>query len=124
MFDAHRVLRGRKLPTHTDPTRTMIFPDGRPGGGPSKRSKASLSTQPCWLLAACFVTFMISAACMQSYTVFLVAFIEAFGWSRGQTSIAYAVSQFVSGRRRFLSACSSIGWDHDASYPWAEHCWR
>jgi MFS family permease len=34
---------------------------------------------------------------MQSYTVFLVAFIEAFGWSRGQSSIAYSVSQLISG---------------------------
>ena len=75
----------------------MISPDGRPRAGSSKHSKASLTTRPWWLLAACFVTFMITAACMQSYTVFLVAFIEAFGWSRGQTSIAYAVSQFVSG---------------------------
>lgn len=49
------------------------------------------------MLAACFVTFAISAACMHSYTVFLVAFIEAFGWSRGESSIAYAVSQCVSG---------------------------
>jgi MFS family permease len=49
------------------------------------------------LLAASFVTFTVSAACMQSYTVFLVAFIEAFGWSRGETSIAYSVSQLISG---------------------------
>jgi MFS family permease len=34
---------------------------------------------------------------MQSYTVFLVAFIEAFGWSRGESSIAYSVSQMISG---------------------------
>lgn len=40
---------------------------------------------------------MISAACMQSYTVFLVAFIEDFGWTRGEASLAYAVSTFVSG---------------------------
>src|SRR5262245_7146992 len=49
------------------------------------------------LLGAAFVTFMVSSACMQSYSVFLVAFIEAFGWSRGETSIAYSVSQLVSG---------------------------
>src|SRR5580704_13737757 len=49
------------------------------------------------LLAASFVTFTVSAACMQSYTVFLVAFIEAFGWSRGESSIAYSVSQLISG---------------------------
>ena len=29
--------------------------------------------------------------------MFLVAFIEAFGWSRGETSIAYSVSQLVAG---------------------------
>jgi MFS family permease len=34
---------------------------------------------------------------MHSYTVFLVAFIEAFGWSRGESSIAYSVSQLVTG---------------------------
>src|SRR6476646_5307332 len=49
------------------------------------------------LLGASFVTFMVSSACMQSYTVFLVAFIEAFGWSRGESSIAYSVSQLIGG---------------------------
>jgi MFS family permease len=34
---------------------------------------------------------------MHSYTVFLIAFIEAFGWSRGESSIAYSVSQLISG---------------------------
>jgi hypothetical protein len=34
---------------------------------------------------------------MQSYTVFPVAFIEAFDWSRGESSIAYSVSQMISG---------------------------
>jgi MFS family permease len=29
--------------------------------------------------------------------VFLVAFVEQFGWSRGETSIAYSVSQLVAG---------------------------
>ena len=50
-----------------------------------------------WLLAACFLTFAISAACMHSYTVFLVEYLDAFGWSRGESSLAYAVSQLVSG---------------------------
>ena len=49
------------------------------------------------LLAAAFVTFAVGAACMHSYTVFLIAFIEAFGWSRAESSIAYSVSQFISG---------------------------
>jgi MFS family permease len=34
---------------------------------------------------------------MHSYAVFLVAFIEEFRWSRGETSIAYSVSQLVAG---------------------------
>jgi len=49
------------------------------------------------LLAAAFVTFAVGAACMHAYTVFLIAFIEAFGWTRAEASIAYAVSQMVSG---------------------------
>ena len=51
-----------------------------------------------WLiLGAAFTTFTISAGLMHSYTVFLVAFVEQFGWSRGETSIAYSVSQLVAG---------------------------
>ena len=34
---------------------------------------------------------------MHSYTVFLIAFIEAFGWSRAQSSLAYSVSQMIGG---------------------------
>ncbi|HUB14411.1 MAG TPA: MFS transporter [Acetobacteraceae bacterium] len=49
------------------------------------------------MLAAAFVTFAVGAACMHSYTVFLIAFIEAFGWSRAEASIAYSVSQMVGG---------------------------
>jgi MFS family permease len=49
------------------------------------------------LLAGAFGAFTISSGLMQAYTVFLVAFIDAFGWSRGETSIAYSVSQIVAG---------------------------
>lgn len=49
------------------------------------------------ILAAAFTAFTIGAAMMHSYTVFLVAFVEDFGWSRGETSIAYSVSQMVAG---------------------------
>ena len=58
---------------------------------PATRSRGWL------LLAAAFITFAIGAACMHSYTVFLIAFIEAFGWSRGESSVAYSVSQLVTG---------------------------
>ena len=58
----------------------------------------SLSKTRLWLLlAAAFGTFSIGAGFMQAYTVFLVTFIEAFGWSRAEVSLAYAVSQIVNG---------------------------
>src|SRR5215469_1111206 len=55
------------------------------------------SRQASLLLGAAFITFAVGAACMHSYTVFLIAFIEAFGWTRGESSIAYSVSQMVAG---------------------------
>src|SRR5712691_3314536 len=51
-----------------------------------------------WLmLGGAFAAFAVSAGIMHSYAVFLVAFIEAFRWSRAETSIAYSVSQPVAG---------------------------
>ena len=59
---------------------------------------ATYSARRSWLLlAASFITFAVAGACMQSYTVFLVVFLEEFGWSRAQSSVAYSVSQFVNG---------------------------
>jgi MFS transporter, OFA family, oxalate/formate antiporter len=49
------------------------------------------------LLTAAFITFAVGAACMHAYTVFLIAFIEAFAWTRAESSIAYSVSQLVTG---------------------------
>jgi MFS family permease len=49
------------------------------------------------LLGGAFMAFTIGAGLMHSYTVFLVAFIEAFGWSRAETSLAYSVSQLIAG---------------------------
>jgi MFS family permease len=63
-------------------------------GGPS----APRASRQRWLiLGGAFIAFTIGAGMMHSYTVFLVAFIEVFGWSRGETSIAYSVSQLVAG---------------------------
>ena len=53
--------------------------------------------RPWLILAASFATFAVGAAMMHSYTVFLLAFVGAFGWTRAETSIAYAVSQLMSG---------------------------
>jgi MFS family permease len=49
------------------------------------------------LLGGAFTAFTVSAGLMHSYAVYLVAFIEQFGWSRAETSIAYSVSQLVAG---------------------------
>jgi len=50
-----------------------------------------------FLLGGAFVTFAISAALMHSYSVFLVAFLEEFRWSRAETSLAFSISALVSG---------------------------
>lgn len=49
------------------------------------------------MLGGAFAAFAVSAALMHAYPVYLVAFIEDFGWSRAETSIAYSVSQLVGG---------------------------
>jgi MFS family permease len=60
--------------------------------------RLSATQRQAWmLLTACFVTFSVGAACMHSYTVFLIAFIEAFGWTRAESSLAYSVSQMITG---------------------------
>ena len=65
---------------------------------PASPGAAHRGARSDWLmLAGAFTAFTVSAAMMHSYTVFLVAFIEDFGWSRAETSIAYSVSQLVAG---------------------------
>ncbi len=61
---------------------------------------ASLPAAPrqAWLiLIGGFLAFTLSAGLMHSYTVFILAFIAEFGWSRAQGSVAYAVGQMVGG---------------------------
>lgn len=60
-------------------------------------TSSSPSLRSWLLLAAAFLTFSIGAAFMHAYTVFLVTFVEVFGWSRAEVSIAYAVAQAVNG---------------------------
>jgi len=51
-----------------------------------------------WIvLAGAFLSFATAAGLMHSYAVFFVAFLGEFGWSRAETSVAYAVSQLISG---------------------------
>ena len=54
---------------------------------------AAISPRRAWiLLGAAFVTFSVGAGFMHAYTVFLVTFVEVFGWGRAEVSIAYSVS--------------------------------
>lgn len=67
---------------------------------------AGAPTSHAWiLLGGAFLTFSISASLMHAYTVFLLAFIGEFGWTRAQSSIAYSVSQLVSG-----GSAPLVGW--------------
>jgi MFS family permease len=49
------------------------------------------------VVAGAFVSFAVSAGLMHSFTVFFVAFLEGFGWSRADTSVAYSISQLIGG---------------------------
>src|SRR5215217_7957058 len=51
-----------------------------------------------WLiLGGAFLAFTVGASVMHSYTVFLLAFVADFGWSRAESSLAYSVGQLVGG---------------------------
>ena len=51
-----------------------------------------------WLIVAGgFLAFTVSASLMHAYTVFLLAFVDEFGWSRAEASLAYSVGQIIGG---------------------------
>ena len=75
-----------------------IAPLGDAPPMPGAPAAARLVARSAWLLlVGAFAAFTVSAGLMHSYTVFLVAFIQAFAWSRAETSVAYSVSQLVAG---------------------------
>lgn len=58
----------------------------------------SVQNRNIWvILAASFGAFAVSAGMMHAYTIFLVAFIHDFAWTRAESSLAYSVSQLISG---------------------------
>ncbi len=63
--------------------------------------RPSMSARPsrqAWLVVAGgFIAFTVSASLMHAYTVFLLAFIAEFRWSRAESSLAYSVGQIVAG---------------------------
>ena len=50
--------------------------------------KETPSRHAWFILAGGFLAFTISASLMHAYSVFLLAFIAEFRWSRGESSIA------------------------------------
>jgi MFS family permease len=56
-----------------------------------------VASSPWTIVTAAFVTFAVSAGLMHSYPVFFVAFLAQFGWTRAETSVAYSVSQLLTG---------------------------
>jgi MFS family permease len=74
-------------PVHTVANMSATVPHATPE--PSRHA---------WLmLGSAFITFSIGASMMHAYTVFLLAYIQEFHWTRAEASIAYSVSQLVSG---------------------------
>jgi MFS family permease len=71
--------------------------EGRPVLVQPAAKRRPVSRGPWLTLGGAFAAFTVGAGIMHSYTVFLVAFIEEFRWSRAETSIAYSVSQLVAG---------------------------
>ena len=66
------------------------------------------TTSRAWLiLGGAFLAFTVGAELMHSYTVFLVAFIAEFGWTRAEISLAYSVG--AAGRRLQLAAGRRAG---------------
>src|SRR4051794_31633425 len=59
--------------------------------------KPSSARRPWLILAGAFLVFTVGASVMHSYTVFLLAFIDDFGWTRAESSLAYSVGQLVGG---------------------------
>lgn len=55
-------------------------------------------TRQAWLIVGGgFIAFTVSASLMHAYTVFLLAFVQDFGWSRADASLAYSVGQIIGG---------------------------
>lgn len=57
----------------------------------------TVSRQAWIMLGGAFLTFTLGASLMHAYTVFLLAFIAEFAWTRAQASLAYSVGQLVGG---------------------------
>ncbi len=65
---------------------------------PSPAGPYPKPSRQAWLvLGGAFLAFTVGASLMHSYTVFLLAYVADFGWSRAESSLAYSVGQLVGG---------------------------
>ena len=65
---------------------------------PAIAGTAEKPSRQAWLmLGGAFAAFTVGASLMHSYTVFLLAFVADFGWTRAESSLAYSVGQLVGG---------------------------
>ena len=64
---------------------------------PSPGQSQKPSRQAWLMLGGAFLAFTVGASLMHSYTVFLLAFVADFGWTRAESSLAYSVGQLVGG---------------------------
>lgn len=61
-----------------------------------------------WIVVAgAFLSLAINVGLIHSRTMFLVVFPAEFGWSRADASMAYSISQFVSGASARLTGILS-----------------
>lgn len=67
------------------------------GRGTTPRLASSPTASGWVILWGAFSGFAVSGGIMHAYAVFFIAFLEEFGWSRAETSLAYAVAQLMSG---------------------------
>ncbi len=66
-----------------------------------------------WIIVAgAALSFALSSGLMHAFTVFFVAFLDEFGWTRADASIAYALSQLMIGVSAPL-----VGWGVDRFGP-------
>jgi len=70
-----------------------------PTGPPSKRLYTGWIT-----VAGAALSFALSSGLMHAFTVFFIAFLDEFGWTRADASIAYALS-LVRSMVSYLGGC-------------------
>lgn len=66
-------------------------------GDRARRGGGGGGRQGWFLLGGAAVGFFTSAVLMQSYPVFLLAYLATFDWSRATVSISYSVAQLMAG---------------------------